>query len=81
VRRLGRGEEGTVRKIHVLIADDEMPAREELRFILGELIPAAVFHEATTGQEALDLVEREPIEVFSSTSICPAWTGWRWPRR
>ena len=64
-----------MRKIHVLIADDEMPAREELRFILGELMPKAVFHEATAGQEVLDLVEQEPVEVVFLDINMPGLDG------
>ena len=49
--------------MHVLIADDETPARSELRYILEMLAPEATFYEATNGEETLSLIEREPIEV------------------
>lgn len=49
--------------MHILIADDETPARSELRYILEMLAPEAAFYEATNGEEALSLIEREPIEV------------------
>ncbi len=49
--------------IHLLIADDEAPARGELQYILRSLIPQAQFFEATNGEEALQSVEREPIQV------------------
>jgi DNA-binding LytR/AlgR family response regulator len=49
--------------MHVLIADDETPARSELRYILEMLAPEATFYEAANGEEALELVEREPIDV------------------
>jgi DNA-binding LytR/AlgR family response regulator len=49
--------------MYILIADDETPARSELRYILEMLAPDATFHEATNGEEALSLIEREPIEV------------------
>ena len=47
----------------ILVAEDEAPARNELRYMLEELAPDASFFEAANGQEALDIVEREPIEV------------------
>ena len=50
--------------MHILIADDETPARSELRYILETLVPDGTYHEATNGNEVLDLVEREPIEVL-----------------
>lgn len=50
--------------MHILIADDETPARSELRYILETLAPEGTYHEAVNGEEALDLVEREPIEVL-----------------
>ena len=49
--------------MHVLIADDETPARGELRYILETLAPEATFYEAAHGQETLELVEKEPIDV------------------
>jgi DNA-binding LytR/AlgR family response regulator len=49
--------------MHILIADDETPARSELRYILEILAPDATFYEATNGKEALSVIEREPIEV------------------
>ncbi len=49
--------------MHILIADDETPARSELRYILEMLAPEATFYEAANGEEALSLIEREPIEV------------------
>ncbi|MFQ5459301.1 MAG: LytR/AlgR family response regulator transcription factor [Anaerolineae bacterium] len=49
--------------MHILLADDETPAREELRFILEDLIPGAVFHEAENGRQAVAMVEKETIDV------------------
>jgi len=49
--------------MHILLADDETPAREELRFILAELLPEAVFHEANNGREAVAVAESEAIDV------------------
>ncbi len=49
--------------MHILIADDEAPARGELVFIAKSLVPDARFYEATNGEQALSLIEREPIQV------------------
>jgi DNA-binding LytR/AlgR family response regulator len=49
--------------MHILIADDETPARSELRYVLEMLAPKATFYEATNGDEALELIEREPVDV------------------
>ena len=49
--------------MHILIADDETPARGELRYMLEMQAPEATFHEAANGEEALSLIEGEPIEV------------------
>jgi DNA-binding LytR/AlgR family response regulator len=49
--------------LHVLIADDEAPARGELVFIIKSLVSEARFYEATNGEQVLSLVEREPIQV------------------
>lgn len=50
--------------MYILLTDDEMPARSELRYILRQLAPEATFYEAATGAEALALVEHEPVEVL-----------------
>jgi two-component system, LytTR family, response regulator AlgR len=42
----------------VLIVDDEQPARERLRALLGEIGGSTVAGEAATGGEALQLAER-----------------------
>jgi DNA-binding LytR/AlgR family response regulator len=49
--------------MHILITDDETPARFELRYILETFVPEATFYEATNGEEALQLIERNPIDV------------------
>ena len=49
--------------MHILITDDETPARSELRYILGELVPGATYSEAASGAEALDLIEKAAVDV------------------
>ena len=51
--------------VRVLIVDDEPPARERLRSLLGELDDVAVAGEAANGREALEMcVELEPDVVL-----------------
>ena len=50
--------------MRILIADDEKPARSELRYILENLIPTAVFFETTNGGETLETVEKETLDVI-----------------
>jgi len=50
--------------MRILIADDEKPARSELRYILENLIPTAVFFETTNGGETLEAVEKETLDVI-----------------
>lgn len=61
--------------LHILIADDEKPARGELRFMLEQLASTAVYFEATNGQEALDLVAQEPIDVVFLDINMPGVNG------
>jgi DNA-binding LytR/AlgR family response regulator len=61
--------------MHILIADDEKPARGELRYMLQQLAATAVYHEATNGQEALDLVANEPIDVVFLDINMPGING------
>lgn len=50
----------------ILIADDESPARQRLRDLLDEIreaFPLAIVDEARTGREALDVVNREKVDI------------------
>jgi two-component system response regulator AlgR len=50
----------------ILIADDEAPARQRLRDLLDEIrasFPLAIVDEARTGREALEVVNREKVDV------------------
>ena len=49
--------------MHVLIADDERPARAELRYLLGELLPEATLEEAADGDEAVALARAERFDL------------------
>lgn len=61
--------------MYILVADDETPARGELRYMLESLAPDAVFFEATNGQEALRLIEREPIDLVFLDINMPGLDG------
>lgn len=60
---------------HILIVDDEAPARGELRYILETLAPEAALYEAADGEQALLLVEREPIDVVFLDIHMPGLDG------
>ena len=50
----------------ILIADDEAPARQRLRDLLDECretFPLAIVDEARNGREALDVLNREKVDV------------------
>jgi DNA-binding LytR/AlgR family response regulator len=49
--------------MNILIADDERPARAELRYMLEPLVANATIYEARHGQEALDQIIAHPIDV------------------
>ncbi len=61
--------------MHILITDDETPARAELRYVLESLAPEATFYEAVNGQQALALVEEEQIEVLFLDISMPGLNG------
>lgn len=50
----------------ILIADDEAPARQRLRDLLDdcrERFPLAIVDEAKNGREALDVINREKVDI------------------
>ena len=47
----------------ILIADDETPAREELQFMLEELLPQADFQQAKDGLDALHRLREDSFDV------------------
>ena len=61
--------------MRLLIADDEKPARSELRYILAGLLPEALFFEAPNGETALKLIESEAIDVAFLDINMPAPDG------
>jgi len=61
--------------MNILIADDELPARAELRHMLETLSSGAVFFEAINGEEALNLIEKEAIQVVFLDIHMPGLDG------
>ena len=47
-----------------LLADDERPARSDLRQILSDLVPEAQFHEASSGEEAIEAMGGPPYDAL-----------------
>jgi DNA-binding LytR/AlgR family response regulator len=50
--------------ISVVVADDEQPARDELKFIIGKCTDFKVVGEADCGRDAINLVDRLKPEVL-----------------
>ena len=62
----------------ILIADDEAPARSRLRDLLDECrreFPLAIVDEARTGREALDVVNREKVDIVLLDIRMPEMDG------
>lgn len=62
-------------KVRFVIADDEKPARDELRCLLAEVPDAEVAGEAATGREALAAVEALRPDVLLLDIQMPGLTG------
>jgi DNA-binding LytR/AlgR family response regulator len=61
--------------MHILIADDEKPARAELRYMLQQLEADATYSEARNGQEVLTLVAQQPVDVLFLDINMPGING------
>ena len=62
----------------ILIADDEAPARSRLRDLLDECrgeFPLAIVDEARNGREALDVVNREKVDIVLLDIRMPEMDG------
>ncbi|YCH09661.1 LytR/AlgR family response regulator transcription factor [Arthrobacter sp. alpha11c] len=61
--------------INVLVADDELPAVEELAFLLGRDARIGTIHRASSGAEALRMLERESVDAVFLDIHMPALSG------
>jgi two-component system response regulator AlgR len=62
----------------VLIVDDEAPARDRLRDLLGDIAdtqPTRIAGMAASGVEALAVLEREPVDLVLTDIRMPAMDG------
>ena len=56
----------------ILIADDEKPARSELSYLIQQLLPDALLHEARNGSEAWigqGLAEGATVVVYPAAGL------------
>jgi two-component system response regulator AlgR len=65
----------TNRGLNVLIVDDEAPARERLRSLLGELPDIHIVGEAATGEEAVALAQSSSSDVLLLDVRMPGMDG------
>jgi CheY-like chemotaxis protein len=61
--------------INVLVADDELPAIEELAFLLGKDERIGTIHRASSGNEALRALETEAVDAVFLDIHMPAVSG------
>ena len=61
--------------INVLVADDELPAVEELAFLLGRDDRIGTIHRASSGAEALRALEAEDVDAVFLDIHMPALSG------
>ena len=61
--------------LKALLVDDEVPARSELRFLLGEVGGVEVVGEAGSASEALQLIKAIPYDVVFLDINMPALSG------
>jgi DNA-binding LytR/AlgR family response regulator len=61
--------------INVLVADDELPAVEELAYLLGRDERIGAIHRAVSGAEALSALETESVDAVFLDIHMPALSG------
>ena len=68
----------TPHPLNILIADDEPLARERLRHLLGDIagqLPSVVVGEAANGQQALEILRQQPVDVVLADIRMPGMDG------
>ncbi|MBO0896577.1 LytR/AlgR family response regulator transcription factor [Arthrobacter sunyaminii] len=63
------------RQISVVVADDELPAVNELAFLLGKDSRVGEIHRASSGSQALKLVESHAVDAVFLDIHMPALSG------
>ena len=63
------------RRQTILLVDDEEDIRESLKALFETCLEGATVRTAAGGQEALDLLEREPVDIIISDYKMPGMTG------
>lgn len=61
--------------MNILIVDDELPARGELRFIVQDLLPEAEISEASNGAEALKYIRQNDFAIVFLDVDMPGLNG------
>jgi DNA-binding LytR/AlgR family response regulator len=61
--------------LRVLVADDEVPAREELAYLLGRDARVAAVHTVSSGAEALKALETEQVDALFLDIRMPGLDG------
>lgn len=61
--------------VNVIVADDEQPAVEELAFLLRRDARIGSIHRASSGAEALRLLEQHPVDAMFLDIHMPALSG------
>jgi two-component system, LytTR family, response regulator len=61
--------------LRVAIADDEAPAREALRILLGERDEVEIVEECKNGRETVDAIRRTPIDLLLLDIAMPGLDG------
>ena len=62
-------------KLNILIVDDETPARNRLKLLLGDLAHEGAIFEAKNGVDALDLIAEQQIDVMLLDIRMPVMDG------
>ncbi|BCM23783.1 LytR/AlgR family response regulator transcription factor [Methyloradius palustris] len=61
--------------VRILIADDEAPARNRLRELLGDIANLNIIGEAKNGKEVLELVAETPVDIVLLDIRMPQMDG------
>lgn len=74
-----RAESAVPKTGKVLVVDDSLPVRIQLKSILDRIVPSVVFAE--TGEEALELAQKQAFDIIFLDLILPGIDGYETCRR